>query len=374
MKKSTTFIIPAILVVVFGVGYLLSQTSPKSNTKTIVIGAAIALTGDGVSWGDMSLKGAQMAVDEINSTDGINNKQIRLIVEDTQSTAIGSTSAVQKLVNVDKVSAVLGPTWLDVYQGAQGAVVDKNIPMISVDAGVEAVNVPRVYQNVFSLWYRSQAKAELLMNHVSSIGAKRMAVVHQNDSYYEDFGNRLEKEAQKRGIKIVRRERVNVGEGDFKTLLTKLKTDKPDIIFAAFYDQISIDAFFRNRTQLYPDLKITSDEFGQDFVDNENYRSFVDGMLFFSAIIQNQSFEQRFRERYNGQNPKFGASNGYDAIMMLVKALREQPSNPTEYLKQNSFSTATFGEMRFDEINGVETSNQMFIMKQFINGEVKLLK
>ncbi len=374
MNSRKKLIALIVLIIFVFLGFVLVQPSKESRKNMITIGAAIALTGDGASWGEMSLKGAEMAVDEINTDGGIHGKQLRLVVEDTQSTSIGSTSAVQKLVNADHAFAVIGPTWLDVYQGAQGVVDNSSIPLISVDAGAEAINSPKPYSNVFSLWYRSQPKAELLMRYLSSMGVRTLAIVHQNDAYYQDFGNRLEALARDLGIIIVRREAVNGGEEDFRTLLIKLKQDRPDMVFVGLYDQKSSGGFLRNRAQIAPDLLIASDELGQDYVDSDEYRRFIDGMLFFSAVIQDQSFERRFRARYDNLNPKFGAPNGYDAIKILSKALGQQSNNAVEYLKQSFFNTATFGEMKFDELNGVKTNSQMFVMKQLKNGKVSVIE
>lgn len=374
MKKilMTSGIVVLIVASIIVAG--VKKSHPTTTNETVKIGAVMGLTGDAAAWGEMSLKGSQMAVEELNAKGGINGKKIELVVEDMKSASPGSIAAVQKVVAVDKVSAIVGPSWLDVYQGAATVVAGKDIPLISPDAGIEAVNVPKVNPNAFSTWYRSQPKAELLMTYLSSIGVKRLALVHQNDSYYVDLGKRLETEAQKHGITITEHALVNTGEGDLRTLVTKLKADKPDMVFVALYDQKSTDSFFKNRAQIAPDLKIASDEFGQDYVESPTHSKEINGMYFFSATRQDNSFEKRFKEKYENLTPKFGASNGYDAIMIAAEALKNSPNDLLGYIKKTEFTTVTFGKMRFDSINGVDTHNETYAMKQFKDGTVTILK
>ena len=331
----------------------------------------MALTGDAASWGEMSLKGAQLAVADLNKKGGINGKKIELVTEDMKSTSQGAISAVQKLVSLDGVNAILGPSWLDVYQGAQG-VTGKNLIMISPDAGIEAVNGEKLTPNVFSVWYRSQPKADLVMKFLAGQGVKRLAIVHQNDSYYVDLGKRLQDTAGKYGITIVRHEITTSGETDFKTMMLKLKQDNPDMVFFSFYDQKSLDAFLNNRAQLFPTVPIITDEAGQDYSENSALTKLIDG-LYYLGVRPDPAFAKEFQETYSVA-PKFGASTGYDGLMVLVEAIKNQPDDLVGYVKTHTFKTVTFGDMKFDDINGVTTNNEMYVVKQFKDGKVTILK
>ena len=367
-------IIAVIVIVAVTTGIVLSKNNRlEPINQPIKIGAALGLTGDASTWAEMSLKGAQMAVEELNKNGGINGNQIELVVEDTKSSAAGSISAVQKLVSIDNVTSILGPTWLDVYPGAQGTVTGKKIVMISPDAGAEAINTPTKYENIFSSWYRSQPKAELFAKHLHDNGVKRLDIIVQNDAYYTDLANRIEIESKKFGIEIVRKELINGGDADFRTLVTKIKSDNVDMVFAALYDQKAIDAFFKNRSQIFPDMKLSSDEFGQDYVDNADYAKLVNNMYFFSATRQDDSFEVKFKQKYN-EVPKFGASNSYDAIMILAQALEKDPEHLADYISKTQFDTVTFGKMGFDDVHGATTKNTTYVMKQVVDGNVVFQK
>jgi branched-chain amino acid transport system substrate-binding protein len=84
-------------------------TSSESSTGDIVVGMYGSLTGDGASFGQSSVQGAQLAVEDVNNSGGLlGGRKIHLIVEDDQSKPDEASNAVTKLITQDRVVAVLG--------------------------------------------------------------------------------------------------------------------------------------------------------------------------------------------------------------------------------------------------------------------------
>src|SRR5262245_17335575 len=83
---------------------------PSSTTSgdTIKVGVYGDLTGQTSSFGQSTKNGIELAVEEINAAGGVNGKKIELIVEDDQGRPEQAKTVVSKLVNQDKVQAVLG--------------------------------------------------------------------------------------------------------------------------------------------------------------------------------------------------------------------------------------------------------------------------
>src|SRR4030065_621131 len=74
----------------------------------IKIGSVLRLSV-GAEHGIPSQRGVEMAVDEVNKAGGINGRQVQVIFEDEKDSPAASVHAVQKLINVDKVIAIVGP-------------------------------------------------------------------------------------------------------------------------------------------------------------------------------------------------------------------------------------------------------------------------
>src|SRR5437868_4703623 len=105
MKKVYASVVLALSALVF-FSACKKEGGPSGNE--IVIGEFASLTGQTATFGQSVHAGDVLAVDEINAGGGINGKQIKLITEDDQSKAEDATAAVQKLINRDRVSALLG--------------------------------------------------------------------------------------------------------------------------------------------------------------------------------------------------------------------------------------------------------------------------
>jgi len=107
MIKTTKIIIGIIVVVIIigGIWYFMNQKPAEEGD--INIGISTVLTGEAATWGQSVLAGVTLATKEINDKGGINGRKINLVVEDDKAQATDAANAVNKLINIDKVSAIL---------------------------------------------------------------------------------------------------------------------------------------------------------------------------------------------------------------------------------------------------------------------------
>src|ERR1051326_5098923 len=102
-----------------------------SSGDTIKIGEYGSLTGDTATFGLSTKKGIELAQEETNKAGGLLGKQIEVVVEDDRGLQQEATSTVQKLIDKDKVVAMLGEVAsTNSIAGAQ-VCQEKHIPMIT---------------------------------------------------------------------------------------------------------------------------------------------------------------------------------------------------------------------------------------------------
>lgn len=370
MTRNQKSWVAIVIVIIIVVGWRIYGGGDQSGT--IKIGGAFGLTGDASAWGEVARNAALLAIDDTNKNGGINGRRVELVVEDMRSASETSVSVVSKLLNIDKVAAIIGPSWLDVYQGAAPLVKDTNIVMITPDGGIEAINGTTLNKNVFSTWYRSDAKARLIVKHMADKGVRRLFVGFQNDSYYLDFLGRVKKYAAQFNVDIVGSELVNSGTGDMRTVVLKAKAVQPDAIMFAFYDEQGLLGFLRAHDQIVPGMPLYGDEIVNDFVTKEPYVGLLNGVKFFHAVNTAEKFTEEYKNKY-GADPTFGAGPAYDAMMIVAKALRDNGvgADLNGYLRSTTFNTVSYGDMTFDELGGVKTANNQFILKTLKDGVVK---
>ena len=79
-----------------------------SSSGTFKLGVIGPLTGENAIYGQAVANGAQIAVDEINAAGGVKGKPLELVVYDDKSSPEGAVKAVTRMVDVDKVVAMVG--------------------------------------------------------------------------------------------------------------------------------------------------------------------------------------------------------------------------------------------------------------------------
>ncbi|HLQ85506.1 MAG TPA: ABC transporter substrate-binding protein, partial [Salinisphaeraceae bacterium] len=111
---------------------LVAGMSAQAADKPLKIGAIMPMTGALAAYGETSLKGAELAVEEINEAGGVLGMPIELAVEDAQTEPQAGVAAANKLANIDGVAAFVGALSSGVTIPIATSVARPNkIPMIS---------------------------------------------------------------------------------------------------------------------------------------------------------------------------------------------------------------------------------------------------
>ncbi|MBI4776702.1 MAG: ABC transporter substrate-binding protein [Deltaproteobacteria bacterium] len=105
-------LVPMLGVALFSMSLVASPAAMGDEPKTLEIGVLGALTGFGSAAETLIVQGTEVAKDWLNEQGGIavNNQKylIKLVIEDTKSTATGTVAAATKLVYDDKVKFIVG--------------------------------------------------------------------------------------------------------------------------------------------------------------------------------------------------------------------------------------------------------------------------
>ncbi len=352
-KKLTQWIAAAIIILIVCV-LIFNRNETKRGAGEIKIGTALALTGFASAWGEAEQNGIKLAIDEINAKGGIGGKKISVSTEDTGTHAEKTVTAVSKLINVDGIKYIIGPTWLDSYKGAAPFAAQKDIIMITPSGSATAVQTPDRHANVFSTWYKSDKEAESLAEYLSKNEKKKVAIIMQNDSFWEDFTEYFSNKANALGLELSET-KVGMDQIDFRTQLLKIKNTNPDAIVFGFSDEKSAVAFFKQKKNLLPEVPFYTSEWVGDYVVNKEYAGLFDRLTYIAPRLADPSFAAKYKSAYD-VDPTFSASTAYDTVYVLAEAIRETDGSTkavNDYLFTHEFDTVSFGKARFDELGGV---------------------
>lgn len=356
-------------VILFVFVLLISCTPTEKTAEPIKIGGAFCLTGFGAGWGNTELKAVELAIEEHNEQA---ETPAKLIVEDIQSDGTKTVTAVTKLINVDNVIGIIGPTWLDTFAGA--APLTDNIVMITPSASITAIKSEKDFPNVFSTWYRTDYEAKALAEHLSEKELKNLVLAFGNDPFWQDFAANFKEAIEENDLTILEEYKFTAGDVDFRTPLIKIKKVAPDAILFGLDDEAGLFAFLKQRKELYPESRLYSTEMLKEFAVQEEHADNFENVFFISPSEASEEFMKKYKEKY-GEEPVFSASNAYDATKILLSAIRDGEKSAEEireHILNTEFDTVSFGKASFDSVGGI--AGGKFSVYYGEEGKIKELK
>ena len=377
MNLRLGFIIGMICVGILFITSCTTGSIVKEQDEVVKIGALLSLTGDAASFGEGELKAIQLAIDEENQRGGVNGKEIKLVVEDTGTLdTVTAITALRKLFYVDKVKAVIGPTWD--MPGVSIVAEQENIVLVSPD-NTEGVESEQNLEFFFSTWHPQGAEMDTLAEFAQRNNYNKIVIIRDDDVFSQTVADGFEKTAKDKNIEILGNYIVLVDSKDFRTELLKIREQGADAILATFASEIPRGPLLRQIKELGLDVKVL----GTAVVENndllENYADYAEETVFYTYPRVNNAqieFFDRYRERYKVEPVGPAAPNAYDAAKIIISALRQGAENSDEIkeiLNSQEFPSVAFGELRFNDKGFVSVESTDIAIKTVRNKEFVMI-
>ncbi len=204
-----------------------------SEKKPIKIGAMFALSGPAAFIGTPTKLVAEMAVSEINKKGGINGRPIKLIMEDTEGDPTKAVMAVKRLIEVEKVVALIGPTRTGTGMAIKPIVERARVPIVMTVGGDPVIMEGGRFgtaRYIFKAPQRSSTAVKKIYIYLQKKGLKRVAILTASDGFGQDGRRWLEKLAPHYGLSVVAKESFNPSDTDMTGQLRRLMLKRPDVI------------------------------------------------------------------------------------------------------------------------------------------------
>ena len=311
MKKIIVGIIAVILIVV-GISYFGKNSSQPSVKEPIKIGVSLPLTGEIASWGEAGRYGAELAIKEINENGGVNGRMINLVFEDDKCSKDGA-SVFNKLVNVDKVDAIIGP--------ACSAAAASGLP-IAQNAGIPTIiwasapALPKIGDYIFRAYpsdsFQGKFAAEFAIN---TLKKSSVAVLYVKNDWGQGIRDVFVPQFKAFGGKVVYDEGVSQDSKDLRSFVTKIKAVNPDIIYFPAHPAVGIIGLRQMK-----EFGISAPVLGGDsFESDEVFKSgFAEDAMYTVGVIRNpDEFKMRIKNEF-GKDSNVISSLTYDAVKILA--------------------------------------------------------
>jgi branched-chain amino acid transport system substrate-binding protein len=321
-------------------GFLLALAAGGVQSQEVVkIGFASPLTGPQANYGKDNQNGAQMAIDDLNATQGltIGGKAVKfqLLAEDDQAEPKQGPLIAQKLVDA-KVAGVVGHFNSGVTIPASRVYSEAGIPELSVSTNVKYTH--QGFKTAFRLMADDNKQGTLLGEYaVQVLGFKRLAVIDDATAYGQGLADAFEASVKASGGQVVRHEHTNDKAVDFNALLTTIKAAKPDAIFFGGYDA-QAGPMARQTRLLGMNIPLMGGETMNSAKFIELAGPAAEGSIASTpgAALERRpggkDFAAKYKQRYN-QDIGLYSPYFYDGVMVIAAAMRSANStDPAKYL------------------------------------------
>ena len=322
-------------------GSVFAGCGSKESGDTIKVGANFELTGNVANYGNATIEGLQLAIDEANEAGGINGKKIELVSVDDKSEAAESINAATKLISDDDVKVIVGPATTGLVLAETQTATDAKVPIIAPCATSPEATVEngKVKPYVFRSCFIDPQQGEVMATFAAKELKAKTAVIYVDNSsdYSKNLAKVFKEKFEAAGGKVVMEEAFLQKDQDFKATLTKLKTANADVMFVpAYYEEVGkivkqaremgINSAILG-TDGWDDTKVV-DIAGADALNNTFFSTHYS-----EKDAEVQGFIEAYKKKYN-RTPNVFAALGYDAGKMLVDALKRAGSSDTEKIRE----------------------------------------
>jgi branched-chain amino acid transport system substrate-binding protein len=217
----------AIIVVILIIVWVVSINKP-SETGPITLGYVGCLSGDGASFGETEKNATQMAIDKINTDGGIDGRTVSVVYEDGKCNGKDATTAIQKLINIDKVKIVLGGTSSAETLAMVPIITSNKVLLLSAFA-----SNPQLTGSSPFFFRNSPKDTDVAKLDADVIAAKykKVAIISENTDYSLGVRKVMSQVFSEKGVAVVSDELYNSSQTDFKTILLKIKEVNPDVLY-----------------------------------------------------------------------------------------------------------------------------------------------
>ena len=336
--------------------------------KTFTVGIPLPLTGAEAKFGEIEKQAYEMAVEEINGKGGVKGTKLVLDIQDSGGKPETATAIVEKFITINKYPIVVGEYTSQCSYAVAGIAEKYQVPYLVVTGAADKIT-QQGWKNV----YRMNPPASLYNTGVFGFfeqvaRPKTIAILYENT----DFGNSTSKAMKDwcdaHGVNVVLSEGYQAGGVDFKPILQKVKSLRPDVVYMVSY---LMDASLLMRQSKELDINPqafigggaghTLPEFLQNAAEASEYC--MSATLWTPQVkyAGAQTFFDNFKKKFNKETDYHGAE-AYAAAYVLADVLNRAkawtPDGLRAALADTSMMTA-FGPVKFVSWGQFTNQNKM---------------
>jgi len=205
------------------------ETQGVTDTE-VVFGAHTPLSGPVAIWGVGSVNAIRMRFDEVNAAGGVHGRQLRFIVEDTQYQVPRAIQAANKLLNRDRIFAMLAALGASTNNAVLPQQLAMNVPNVFPYTGAKAMGDPfhRLKFTLFPSYYgQTRAGLKYFVEHK---GKRAICIQYQDTDFGQEVYEGVVDQLQALDMRLVEQGKHQPADTDFATAVVKLRKAGCDLV------------------------------------------------------------------------------------------------------------------------------------------------
>lgn len=342
--------------------------APKGEPIRAKIGVISIITGQGAAYGEAITNGIKLARDEVNAKGDV---LIDLKIEDSSGKQEQALAAAQKLINSEKVVAIIGPTLSNEMFAAGPEANASGVPIMGTST--TAKGIPQIGKFVFrNSMPESQAIPASVGQAVKKYNIRKVALLYGNDDAFTKSGFDTMKEvAEKLKLNIVTIQEFQKGQADYKAQLTKIASLAPDaVLCSALYNEGGVILAQARKMGLSVPF-VGGNGFNSPKVI-EIAKEAAEGLIVATPWFGEKNdpkvkaFSAKYEKAY-GKKPDQFAAQAYDAFYIMTDALKAAGTADRAKLRDALAATRNFqgvvGTFSFDAERDVVMTPSVLVVK-----------
>ena len=321
----TKKILSALLAGACVFGMSAAMSSSVSAEEVIKVGVFLPLTGDNAAGGELELRGIKLANEQHSKVLG---KKIQLVVQDNKSDKAEAANVVARLIEKDKVCAVVGTYGSSLAMAAGNILKENKIPAVGTSCTNPQVTKGNDYY--FRACFIDPFQGTVMANYFKQLGYKKIAVIQEvSNDYSVGLAKFFMDSYKAMGGQVLEVANYQTGDKDFSAILTNVKAKNPDAIYAPgnFTESALLIAQAHQ-------LGLKAPFYGGDTWETNDFLEVggedVEGAVLTTAFAREMAttkeskvFLDAFAKQFPKEEPSALTALAYDAYMMVYYGIQK---------------------------------------------------
>ena len=337
MKRSL-FVLLVVAIVAGTIG-----CNKATSTATYKIGFLAAITGGASFLGEPERDAAVMLQKQLDDQGGIvgpdgKKHPVQILIHDTEGKGEVAITIAKKLINDDKVLAIVGTTTSGSSMALLPVMQEAQVPMVSMASSGSIVEPIAERKWIFKTAQNNAHTAPWQIRYVKALGITEVANFYVNNAYGEDGAQAIRDAASAEGVKIILEETFDAADTDMTAQLTRLKASGAQALLVTAITPAApiLTKQFREMGLTIPivhnhgiGMKPFIDLAGQDAAEGVVFP--MGKLVAISALPDSDPQKKvlsdfvRDFEASSGNTPSTFAGHAWDAVQLVLRGLEKLP-------------------------------------------------